>query len=481
MQNLVVVSTKRDLDFLGQANFQVLDVDEYLSKDVAELRRARVFNLCRDYSYCKKGYYVSLIAEARGHRPLPSVSAMMELVTRPSRRIVDDRFFDLAQKAFKNLKADEFELSIYFGKNLAERYSALSRMLFQLFPAPLLRAEFVRKDDEWHLRSIKPISLRDVQEAHRDFLISSMNEYFQGSSSGVKKKKQMKYDLAILVNPEEKMPPSDPRAIKKFVQAADRLRIHCELIEPKDISLLSRFDALFIRETTDVNNHTYQFASRAHNDGLVVIDDPLSIIRCCNKIFLNDLLMRKKVPLPKTQILVKSRELKEVTLNFPLVVKKPDSSFSTGVKKVENMEALKALLEEFFQETDLVILQEFLKSDFDWRVGLIDGEPLYVCKYFMARDHWQIYNHSSVAERAGTVETFSIREVPEPLIRIAKKSCEPIGNSLYGVDIKEINGNFYVIEVNDNPSIEKGFEDRVAGENLYLRVMTSFLRRLEMR
>ena len=481
MQNLVVVSTKRDLDLLEQANFQVIDVDEYLSKDMAELKRARVFNLCRDYSYCKKGYYVSLIAEARGHRPLPSVSSLMELETKSSKRFVDERVHDMLQKAFRNLKTDDFELSIYFGKNLAERYSALSRVLFQLCPAPLLRAQFNRKDDEWHLRSIKPISLRDVQEAHTDFLISSMNEYFLGSSAGQShKKKQMRYDLAILINPAEKMPPSNQRTINKFIQAGSRLRIHCEQIESKDMSLLSRFDALFIRETTNVNDHTYQFASRAHNDGLVVIDDPLSIIRCCNKIYLNDLLMRKKIPQPKTQILLKTKDIKDIKLSFPLVVKKPDSSFSTGVKKVDNIDALRIILEEFFQETDLVILQEFLKSDFDWRVGLIDGEPLYVCKYFMARDHWQIINHSSQSEKMGGIETFALSEVPEQLLRLAKKSCEPIGNSLYGVDIKEINGQYYVIEVNDNPNIERG-NDHIAGENLYLRVMSSFLRRMEMR
>ena len=31
-----------------------------------------------------------------------------------------------------------------------------------------------------------------------------------------------------------------------------------------------------------------------------------------------------------------------------------------------------------------------------------------------------------------------------------------IGNGLYGVDIKNNNGDAYVIEVNDNPSLESG-------------------------
>jgi len=40
------------------------------------LRGARVFNLCQSYRYQRCGYYVSLLAGARGHRPLPDVSTI---------------------------------------------------------------------------------------------------------------------------------------------------------------------------------------------------------------------------------------------------------------------------------------------------------------------------------------------------------------------------------------------------------------------
>jgi hypothetical protein len=47
---------------------------EYLTDPkFSENRRSRVFNLCRSYGYQTVGYYVSLLATARGHKPLPSV------------------------------------------------------------------------------------------------------------------------------------------------------------------------------------------------------------------------------------------------------------------------------------------------------------------------------------------------------------------------------------------------------------------------
>ena len=39
--------------------------------------------------------------------------------------------------------------------------------------------------------------------------------------------------------------------------------------------------------------------------------------------------------------------------------------------------------------------------------------------------------------------------------------------------------SFYLIEVNDNPSIEAGCEDKIIGDKLYLRVMQSLLRRIK--
>src|SRR5690606_31246546 len=103
---------------------------------------------------------------------------------------------------------DDFELSIYFGKNIAEKYSRLSWQIFSLFQAPLLRVYFRRKDDEWTIRKIRPISLQDVPGTHQEFLLESMEEFFGSKRSPSKKSRNTKYDVALLVNPDEKIPPS---------------------------------------------------------------------------------------------------------------------------------------------------------------------------------------------------------------------------------------------------------------------------------
>ena len=160
------------------------------------------------------------------------------------------------------------------------------------------------------------------------------------------------------------MPPSDEVALTRFAKAGSRLGINVERISRRDYNRLPECDGLFIRETTAIDHHTYRFARKAEVESLVVIDDPVSILRCTNKVFLADLLNHNKVLTLKTLIL--SREQRDNVaqvvdqIGFPVVVKIPDGSFSRGVIKAENEQQLREAL---------VLAQEDLYTDYDWRLG----------------------------------------------------------------------------------------------------------------
>jgi glutathione synthase/RimK-type ligase-like ATP-grasp enzyme len=84
-------------------------------------------------------------------------------------------------------------------------------------------------------------------------------------------------------------------------------------------------------------------------------------------------------------------------------------------------------------------------------------------------------------ERYGRVETLPVELAPAAVVRAALKAANLIGDSLYGVDLKQVGRKCYVIEVNDNPTIMSGFEDSILKESLYTRIMEVFLQRLERR
>ncbi|MGD8590764.1 MAG: RimK family alpha-L-glutamate ligase, partial [Chromatiales bacterium] len=263
---------------------------------------------------------------------------------------------------------------------------------------------------------------------------------------------------------------------------ANELEIDAELIEKKDYGRIAEFDALFIRETTAIDHHTFRFSRRAQKEGLVVIDDPDSILRCTNKVFLEELLRANRVPTPRTLILQKGQEKQLLqNLEFPIILKIPDGAFSRGVYKAEKKNDLKEICRRLFKESDLILAQEYMYTDFDWRVGILDNQPLFVCKYLMSSGHWQIYDHNGEDHtESGDFETLAVEATPKKVVKTALRAAKLIGDGLYGVDLKETRGGVYVIEVNDNPSIDSDVEDKILGKELYRRIMQSFLQRLEL-
>jgi glutathione synthase/RimK-type ligase-like ATP-grasp enzyme len=466
--------------------FQIPDVDvvdarAYLTQPTySELRGVKVFNLCRSYRYQSNGYYVSLLAEARGHKPLPSITTIQDMKSQAMVRLVSDDLDELIQKSLHQIQSEKFTLSIYFGRNLAKKHDRLAMHLFNLFQSPMLRAQFTR-NGKWTLRSIATIAASEVPRSHWPFVVQVATEYFAGRRSRVKRRTRARYDLAILRNVEEVDPPSDERALRKFIKTAESMGLSAEVIDRDDYARLAEFDALFIRETTRVNHYTYRFSRRAASEGLVVIDDPDSIVRCSNKVYLAESLTRHGVPVPKTVVAHRGNaDTIAQELGVPCVLKKPDSAFSLGVVKVDSEEELDEKLHRFFDDSDLVVAQQYVPTTFDWRIGILDGRPLYACKYFMARHHWQIIKRDGDGQQHyGRCETLPVELAPAKAVRAALRAANLIGNGLYGVDVKQSGEQFYVIEVNDNPNIESGVEDAVLKDELYRRIMGVLLARIE--
>ena len=148
---------------------------------------------------------------------------------------------------------------------------------------------------------------------------------------------------------------------------------------------------------------------------------------------------------------------------------------------METVDDLRHQVAKLLEKSDLIIAQEYLPTDFDWRVGIFDRQPIFVCKYFMAKKHWQIIKRDSNGQKTddGNFTTLPVEHAPPKLIRTALKAANLIGDGFYGVDIKQIGNKFYVIEINDNPNIDAGVEDVILRDEFYLRIMRVFLRRIE--
>jgi glutathione synthase/RimK-type ligase-like ATP-grasp enzyme len=479
MATLLVVNNPRNWP-LKIPGVQVVAARQYLTDpQFTNLRGTKIFNLCRSYRYQSLGYYVSLLAEARGHKPVPNATTIQDLKSQTIIRSIADDLDQLIQRSLAPIQSKEFVLSIYFGRNLAKRYERLSLQLFNLFPAPLLRAHF-RHQDTWQLDRISPVSTGEIPESHREFMVKIAGEYFARRRQRSPRRASQRFDLAILYNPVDPTVPSNATAIRKFMRAAAAAGFSPKIISSDDYGRIAEFDALFIRETTRVHHHTYRFARRAAAEGLAVVDDPESILKCTNKVYLAELLNHHRLRTPRTVIANRDNlETVLTTLGLPCILKQPDSSSSLGVVKVEDRPMLEREIERLLEKSELVLAQEYLPTSFDWRVGVFDRQPLYVCKYYMADDHWQIAKYDQNGERHfGRVESIPVESAPRQVVRLATRAANLIGNGLYGVDLKQLGRKCYVIEVNDNPNIDGGFEDAILKDKLYARIMEVLFQRV---
>ncbi|MGQ9427598.1 RimK family protein [Gilvimarinus sp. F26214L] len=464
----------------------VISFDTYLKEHpIKGEKKTRIINLCNTDRYLSKGYYCSLLAEARGHKVLPPVNTLNDLGSQQLYLLqVNTLLAQLNKLARDESSREDICFKVFFGKTEKRELRLLARKLFERFPCPVLEVVLVWQGS-WQIRSINPFAFEDLNAEESGRFVEALEKFTQSLWRSPRKRKASRWDMAILINPHEKLPPSDSGALKRMERAATKVGFHVEFIGPADYARLSEFDALFIRETTGIDHHTYHFSRKAEIEGLVVMDDPTSILRCCNKVFLQDAFTYSGVPTPKTRI-VSSMEPADLDaleefFGYPMVLKIPNGSFSVGVSKAESREQLREVLGELLSKSALVIAQEFLFTEFDWRIGILNHRPLYACRYYMAKGHWQIYDHGADRIGSGGSETLPTYEVPRVVLNAALKAARIIGDGIYGIDIKQQGNKVYVIEVNDNPSLEHGVEDAFIGDELYMQIMSEFARRLENR
>ncbi|MBL8668319.1 MAG: RimK family protein [Rhodospirillales bacterium] len=484
--HVVVVDRRADFPW-DAADRLVVPAKEFVGERARQLpASARVINLCRDMSYLSLGYYCSLLAEARGQKVIPSVEVMLDLHWKRLLRIALPEVNELVARTFRAAPASQppLTVTISFGLPDDARLGAAARRIFELFRCPLLRVELRHKNGAWMVDGIEPIGIAEMQADQRALFVDALDRYTRSAWRRQRSAPAARWSIAVLHDPKEKLPPSNPRALERFVRAGAHHGCDVELITRADYSRLAEFDALLIRETTALDNHTYRFARKAESEGMPVIDDPRSILKCTNKIYLAELLQAHGIATPRTLILDRRNIGRiERELGFPAVLKIPDGSFSRGVFKVTGAAEAARVAEGMLRDTDLIIAQEYMATAFDWRVGVLDRKPLYVCQYFMARDHWQIVKHGMAGEEPeeGGARTLAIADAPSPVIETATRAASLIGSGLYGVDLKQTDRGVFVVEINDNPNIDAGVEDAVLRDDLYRGILAALVRRLEKR
>ncbi|NIN71794.1 MAG: ATP-grasp domain-containing protein [Gemmatimonadetes bacterium] len=480
---------------------------------------ATVVNLCRSYQYLSRGYYVSLLADARRQRAVPSLR-MIEEITSPyayfmalraagvetidfrvvggrrilPRLIVPNRATGAAPEhgesllsstgidepaRYSPLAGEYVDVISVFGRTSDARFRKHCASVFKVCPFPLLSVRIYREESRWKVGQLSPVSIGQIGAAELALLNAELARGRPAGDIAIDTKKP--HRIAVLMDESDPFAPSDANTLRRLQRAGQRLGVRLEEIGRDDFSSLAEYDALFLRVVTGMDHYSFLFAQRAKSLGIPVIDDPQTTVRCSNKIYLHELFGRAGLPTPRTLTISRKTSLREMeALGYPLIVKQPDGTFSAAVKRVAAREELEKVTRELFRRSPLLTLQEFRPTEFDWRIAVLDGAVLFACKYYMAKGHWQVIGETPGGRRTyGKVVAVPVADTPESVRALALQAAALIGDGLYGVDIKETDEGVVIIEINDNPDIWVGEEDAAEGDRLYDAVIRAFVHRIE--
>ena len=356
---------------------------------------------------------------------------------------MSDDLDELIQTSLRRSSSEEFTLSIYFGRNLGERYDRLSLHLFNLFQAPMLRAQFVRDRRSGSCGTSPRSPPAKFPESHRPSWCRWPPNISPAGGGASASAATPRYDLAILINPSEPERPLERKGdLKRSIKAAEAVGLDAELITRDDYGRLAEFDALFIRETTAVNHHTYRFARRAASEGLVVIDDPESIVRCTNKVYLAELLNRHKIPTPADDASCTATTSSEIAseLGFPVRAQEARQRVLAG--RGEGREPAGA--------AEHGRAASSTSRSWSWRRSSCPrrstgGSASSIAgRCTPASTTWPPSTGRSSSATApangryGKSETLPVELAPRQAVRAALKAANLIGDGLYGVDVKQI-------------------------------------------
>jgi len=253
--------------------------------------------------------------------------------------------------------------------------------------------------------------------------------------------------------------------LMRFRDVAESLGHRSYFIFPVELKKIVKLDGLLIRSRTDPLNVSYVAARMATMHGIPVIDNPEAIRVCSDKVNMYLHLMQAKVPIPRTEILVRKKIAPSDARSYferlgpQVVLKEPSTSYSNRVKRVHRVEDLLQTARAYLKMADELVMQEFIESDEDWRIGVLNGRFLFASRYVLPRESDQVQAVDSEEIPYYGIEMMREDQVPRGAIDLAIHACQAIGSGLFSVDIKEREGKMYVIEVNDNPSLESGEEE----------------------
>src|SRR6516162_8226774 len=184
---VILVDTPKDFPNADTPH-KVITTKDYLARaNLFQGARPKVINLSRSFADQTRGYYCSLLAEARGHRVIPSVETMVDL---GARQLYAQALPELDDTLSKCLSAADdktipHRILCFFGTVEDHRFDRFGRLLFDWYRCPVTK----------------------LTPAELALFHSALHEHTRREWRSKKDRATPRYSFAVLFDDNEKMPP----------------------------------------------------------------------------------------------------------------------------------------------------------------------------------------------------------------------------------------------------------------------------------
>ena len=240
--------------------------------------------------------------------------------------------------------------------------------------------------------------------------------------------------------------------------------------DPDGFEISSKDTVAFIRGSV-LNKDSYMdMVSQLEKLSIPCVNSRDTIAMCGDKYWSSLRLADAGVPTPKTALL-QSEELLDQSLDivgdkYPLILKTLRGSKGVGVIFIESKRQLVSIIQLIWKQNpdSEVLLQSYIKSDFDVRVIMLNNKPVAAMKRSVVEGDFRS-NYSQGAD-------ISEYELSEEEKLVCVKADKAVGGMWTAVDFIPYKDQIFVLEVNSSPGTA-GIE-KATKRNLIKEVLDHF-------
>ena len=193
--------------------------------------------------------------------------------------------------------------------------------------------------------------------------------------------------------------------------------------------------------------------STFENAGAFMINTRNGMLTCDNKMSAYISFERDNIPTPRTALISNEKGLihahEKLGGKYPVIMKTLTGTQGIGVSVVESEKSMVSVAQSLWKFGAALLLQEFLKFDFDIRTIVIDGKILASTKRISAKKDFRSNRH-----REATTEPYKLSDKERIVVLQAARS---VGAYMVGVDHAIVNNQLYVLECNGSPGVGSDF------------------------